>query len=241
MTLLNHLIDHRNEHLWIEMQAKFKISIQNSTNNSYHCYAKGDNITIFVNPNNLSPDSFTHELLHVYLRSKECFITGSMKNIVANNISFSSILSNELIEHISNCLEHIKILPMYLEMGFDRTKFIEDYNLFKVNSNEIELFENSYRNNGEINLPLIDPYIGRIASILADPNDNFNYEVDLYRLKLIDAELFDIIKKLFEYWKEIKLVDRQIYDDNYNDVTYKFFENLEQWMLHNCTNQYTWI
>jgi len=233
MTFINELIDYRNEHLWNEMQNQFKISIQNSTIDSYHCFAEEDNITIFINPNDLSPDSFTHELLHLYLRSKECYINGSLKNITSNNVAFPKILSNALLEHVSNCLEHIKILPMYLEMGYDRTKFIEDYDLYKTTRNEIEYFENFFRNNGEINLNLIDPYIGRVVSILADPNNNFNYEVELIRLKLIDAELFDVIQKMVKHWKEIKLVDRQLYDHNYNDVTYNFFENLEQWMLNN--------
>lgn len=233
---MNQLIDNRNKLLWIEMQNKFKISIQNSTNFSYHSYAEKDNITIFVNPNDLSPDSFTHELLHIHLRSKECFLTGSMKNLIASNFTLSKILSDALIEHISNCLEHIKMLPIYLKMGFDRTKFIEDYNLYKATSNEIEHFETLYRNNAEINLSLVDPYIGRIFSILADPNEDFNYEADLIRLKKIDAELYKIIQKMFEHWKEIKLEDRQIYDDDYRVVTYNFYEDLEQWMLSNNIN-----
>ncbi|GGF28019.1 hypothetical protein [Flavobacterium limi] len=230
---MNQLIDSRNQNLWDDLSNKFNISIENSFENNYGCYAQNDNVVLYVTSDNLCKDSFTHELLHVYLRSKDCYIGASLTNFIIGDYILSSILSKELIEHIGNSMDHIKMLPLYLEMGFDRKLFIADYNLYKITNEEIQQFESFYRNEQEINLSLVDPYIGRIVAIIADPNDNFDYTADLMRLKQIDSELFEIIKKMFDHWKEIKLDDRKIWDDDYRTVTFNFYEDIKKWMSNN--------
>lgn len=230
---MKQLIDHRNQNLWNDLNKQFNISIENSFEDNYCCYAHNENIVLYVTPNNLCKDSFTHELLHVYLRSKDCYVGASLTNFIMGDYILSSILSDELIDHIGNSMDHVKILPLYLEMGFDRTQFIADYNLYKVTNEEIQQFERLYRSEGKINLSLVDPYIGRIVSIIADPNDTFDYTEYLTRLKLIDSELYEIIQRMFNHWKDIKLDDRKIWDDDYRTVTYNFYEDIKNWMSNN--------
>jgi len=227
------LVDNRNQNLWNDLNIKFNISIENSFEDNYGCYAQNDNVVLYVTPNNLCKDSFTHELLHLYLRSKDCYVGASLTNFIMGDYILSSILSEELIEHIGNSMDHIKMLPLYLEMGFDRKLFIHDYNLYKVTNDEIQQFERFYRNEKEINLSLVDPYIGRIVAIMADPNDTFDYTANLMRLKQIDSELYEIIQRMFDHWKEIKLDDRKIWDDDYRTVTFNFYEDIKKWLSNN--------
>ena len=65
------LIDKRNETLWNEIVSKCQFDVQASANAEYACYSKSDAVIFFVPLNNYCPDSFTHELLHVYIRLKE--------------------------------------------------------------------------------------------------------------------------------------------------------------------------
>lgn len=230
---MNQLIDNRNQDLWDELNKRFNISIENSFEDNYGCYAQNDNVVLYVNPNNLCTGSFTHELLHVHLRSKDCYIGASLTNFIIGDRILSSLFSDKLIDHIGNSLDHIKMLPLFLEMGFDRTLFLSDYNLYKVTEEEIQKFERFYHDGGEINLTLVDPYIGRIVSILADPNDNFNYDIELKRLRLIDTDLYEIIRKMFDHWQEIKIDERKIWDNDYRTVTYNFYEDLQKWIANN--------
>ena len=64
------LIDNRNSDLWNDMLSKFKIHLEKSPEPSYITSYEDDVITIKINEGNINPAPFTHELLHIYLRSK---------------------------------------------------------------------------------------------------------------------------------------------------------------------------
>ena len=68
------LIDNRNQELWNEIVSKYQVDLQASFNSEYACKSKSNSVTFFVPLNNYCPDSFTHELLHVYIRLKEVYI-----------------------------------------------------------------------------------------------------------------------------------------------------------------------
>lgn len=72
---INKLVDQRNAKLWQTLNEHFKIDLEPSTNSEYSVYSINDSATFYIVPENLCPDSFTHELLHVYLRFKKIFIS----------------------------------------------------------------------------------------------------------------------------------------------------------------------
>jgi hypothetical protein len=224
------LLDERNRGLWNDINEKFTVTIQNSYTGNYGCYSQNSDIIFYIDPNNLCKDSFTHELLHVYLRLKEFYIGASLTNTIMGSKILSMILSDKLIEHMGNCLDHVKMLPLYLEMGFDRKKFIVDYNLYKCTDEELLEFKRFYRNGKKVNVNLVDPYIGRIVAILADPNDELDYSKDLEKLKQIDSHLYQIIERLITHWKEVKIQERNIWEDDHTTVTYNFYQNMKTWM-----------
>lgn len=227
------LIDHRNQNLWNQIQENHDIEFRDSPNEEYSCYSQGNNIIFFINRNDLRKDSFTHEMLHVYMRMKEFYFGSSLTNQLAGHSLLSSLISEELIEHIGNCLDHIKMLPIYLELGFERENFLLDYHLYKSSDEEINQFKRFYKIGNKINVSAVDPFIGRVVSILADPNDTFDYSNDLEKLKNIDPLLFQIVERLINHTKELKVENREFLDDDYLTVIGNFFENLKKWITHN--------
>lgn len=127
MVRISKLIDTRNEALWYEIVSKYRVEVKASPNSEYSCYSKSDTVTFFVPTNNYCPDSFTHELLHVYIRLKEVYIGSSLNLTISTDNTLRSIFNDRLLEHLINCLDHIKMLPMYLGLGFKREKFLLDY------------------------------------------------------------------------------------------------------------------
>lgn len=227
------LIDFRNQKLWSQIQESHTIEFEDSLNEEYSCYSQSTNIIFYINKNNLCKDSFTHEMLHVYMRMKEFYFGSSITNLFAGSRVLNSIISPALIEHIGNCLDHVKMLPIYLEMDFDREKFILDYNSYKCTDEEINQFQKIYKKGNKINNGAVDPYIGRIVSILADPNDKFDYSTHIEKLKKIDPLLFRIVERLINHTKELKLENIQLLDDKYLTVTGNFYENLKKWISSN--------
>lgn len=230
------LLDKRNQSLWNEIKKNYNIKFQKSENNEYAAYQQYKKVIFFIDENNLCPDSFTHEMLHVYLSLNKIHIGGALKlNLLADDF-FSTVLTNNLIEHVSNCLEHVKMLPIYLEMGFDRTKFILDYHIFKSDEEELKNFELYYTSNNIINKTAIDPYIGRLVSILADPNPSFDYTLQLKKLQKVDAKLFKVITNLFNNWNELKITNKTILDNDYTDIVNLFMDEFHEWKRTNSFN-----
>lgn len=230
---MKELIDSRNENLWNSINEKFNVTFEDSINGEYACYSQNNDIIFYINQSNLSKDSFTHEMLHVYMRMNDCYIGAGLENTIKGSRILSSILSANLIEHMGNCLDHIKMLPIYIELGFEKEKFIMDYFEYKCTQEEIQMFKKFYQTNKKINLNAVDPYIGRLISILADPNDKFDYKNDLSELKKIDTLLFQIIENFINHWKLIKIENRKPFEDDYHSVLFKFYENIKIWISKN--------
>lgn len=233
---INLLVDNRNQYLWHEIKKNYDIKFEKSLNKEYAVFQRSKKVTFFVDENNLCPDSFTHEMLHVYLSLNGIHINGALKLRLLGDDFFGSILSPNLVEHMGNCLEHTKMLPLYLELGFDKEKFILDYNVFKCEEIELKNFELYYSNTSVINKNAIAPFIGRIIAILADPNASFDYSIQLKRLQKVDAKLFQVITNLFKNWSELKIKDRTLLDNDYTDVVNLFIDELNEWKRTNRFN-----
>lgn len=230
------LVDNRNQYLWDEIKKNYDVKFEKSLNKEYAVFQQSKKVVFYVDESNLCPDSFTHEMLHVYLNLNGIHINGALRLRLLGDDFFSSIFSLNLIEHIGNCLEHTKMRPLYLELGFDKEKFILDYNVFKCEEIELKNFELNYSNNSVINKNAIDPFIGRIVAILADPNASLDYSIQLKRLQKVDTKLFLVITNLFKNWSELKIKDRTLLDNDYTDVVNLFINELNEWKRTNRFN-----
>ena len=68
------LIDTRNIDLWNTISKVREISIQRENQDNYSAFSKDNKTTIYIPLDNNDPASFTHELLHVFLRTKDIYI-----------------------------------------------------------------------------------------------------------------------------------------------------------------------
>lgn len=188
--MIDGLLDSRNSTLYKELEKNYTIKIElvNDTM-KYECYSINNNSIIYVPESNICADSFTHELLHVYLRSKGIFIGARLKRKIQSSKKISIIYSEPLLEHIGNCLDHIKILPIYLELGFDRNKFIIDYDMKKCTNLEIEQIKKHWKQGLINNAQVIEFYLEKYFAIKACPNIDFNYGICLQELIQIDEKI----------------------------------------------------
>ncbi len=103
----NGLIDNRNLELWNSLRMVHDIEIRKEKRPDYLAFSKNSKTIIFVPFDNVDPASFTHELLHIYLRTKKVFIGGGLTVSIKESEKLSRIFSDNLIDHIGNCLDHI--------------------------------------------------------------------------------------------------------------------------------------
>ncbi len=233
---MKELLDYRNQNLWNEIQKNYNITFENSFSNEYSCFTQNKDVIFYIDKDNLCKSSFTHEMLHVYLRHKDCYISGGLNNTIRQNSTLSFMFSSELLDHMGNCLDHIKMLPIYLNLEFKKEKFILDYYEHKCTLEELKLLKQNYKIHSSINPKAVDFFIGKLFAIFADPNSEFDYSKELDEFRKIDPILFDANYKMIEHWKKIKIENRQVIDDDYHSVLFEYYQNLEKWILINKLN-----
>ena len=226
---ISKLVDGRNEFLWQEIMSKYEVKIEPSLNSEYSCYSKSNSVTFFVPINNFCSDSFTHELLHVYIRLKDVYIASNLILRVSASKVLSKIFNHKLLDHVGNCLDHIKMLPIYLQMGFKRDKFLLDYQLNKCSDDELWEIKNYFKNGNRYNTQAIALFIGKYFGAVADPNDTFDYSNCLIKLKKIDAILFLALEAFVDSWKKYD-IDSNDGLNSYRLLVDKFYEDLKGWM-----------
>jgi len=222
---MKELIDNRNITLWNKIDSNFQVYFEKTLNKEYAVYSKGSKLIFYIGTGELCKDSFTHEMLHVYFRLNDCYLGAGLSNILLGNNRLGKILSKELVEHIGNCFEHKKMFPMYIEMGFDRTKFLTDYNQYKCEPSELEYLQVNYKRD----LKYTDLFIGKLVAMFCDPNQDFDYIAELKEFKKLDSKLYSIIKSSIELWDTIEIGSKDIMLPDYNDLVFKLDDDLEDW------------
>lgn len=233
---LSEYITQQSKDLWRQLNSIYDISVEYHDINEYAVFTQNKKAVIYI-PRTAKPcpDSFGHELLHILVRSTDTFIGASLSMIVKESNSLSAILSTNLLNHISNCLEHIKMLPLYLSMGFDISRFIVDYNAPKLTINEVAYLRSTMVKKRLLRkasyVPIaVDLYIGKYFAVKACPNSTINYEPLIQDLKSIDEELWDILESFWKSWLAYDIFKiREAIDSDYHEIVYDFTDRLEEW------------
>ena len=143
--------------------------------------------------------SFTHELLHIYLSTKKVFISG-LNTFNKGNPNLSRIFSDNLLEHTGNCIEHIKMLPIFLSLGFEENIFYQITPQNKFTAQELEAIKNHFSEYGLYHSSIIDLFIGQYFATKSCPDNSKDYTNQLKELQSINIELYLILDKFLIAW-----------------------------------------
>lgn len=225
--------------LWEKLNSIYKITVCPNDLNEYCIYSEGDNVTIFVDSTQRPcAASFAHELLHLLIRSTQTYIGSTITLIVRESPDLRQIMTDGLLQHIGNCLDHAKMLPLYLEMGFDRTLFIKDYATPKLTVEELKNIQQRFCRKyifrkTSYNPAIIDCYIGKYFAVKACPNNTIDYSYLLYELKDVNQDLWQILDDFWRRWMEYDIFkQRKVFEENYSTLGYEFTENIKKWLAH---------
>jgi len=225
------LLDNRNEKLFQDLKSVHNIDVQFENRNDYACFSKDDHSTIYVPVSDKNPSSFTHELLHIYLRTKDVFIGAALKLDINDNHVLKGYFDDHLIEHMGNTLDHVKMFPLFTQLGFKQPDFIADFEVDKLTDAEIETIKSKFgakwffktlKFNQAFKL-----FIGNYFAVKACPNSNFNYEHKLSRLREIHPELYDINETFFNAWTAFDYNDGNQMLGGYRLFLYDYILELE--------------
>lgn len=227
-------IDSANLKLWETMNQSFNISIDYSLENCYCNFFQKGNCIIYV-PRMSAPDSasFTHELLHIYLPYHKTYIGGTVEGMLKETYPLNIIFDKKLYDHISNSLEHIKMLPIYLNMGYPIETFLLDYNNNKLTDEEVDCLCQHYKKGlfrTKYNRKAINLFIGKFFAVKADINNNNQYDRQMSALKTLDNTLYSALEKFWNSWIEYDVEkQREVWEDDYHEMVNVLVDDLTDW------------
>ena len=200
------IIDYRNILLYEEVTDVIDVNIvEYGSLSGMHHYAAGCS-TIYLPRTDYTPETFTHELLHAKIAALGYSIYDDVYDLVLGNDKLCRMITIPLISHIANCLEHLHMHDHYLAMGFDKRKFITDYEVNKCETADLNWIKTHFRSRNTYNDTAIDQYIGRFFSFRCCFNDRYDYTACATALKAIDRELYVVLEKLINEWQKIDLL-----------------------------------
>lgn len=199
------LLDSRNAELWNSLIGLQQIEIVREKRSDYLASSKEGRSVIHVNIDNICPASFAHELLHIQLKVKKVFIGSGLTNYLKGIPRLNRMFPDALLDHIGNCLEHVKILPDYLRLGYDVKDFISDYSENKLTDAELMELKVYYKSNRTYHIKAISQFIGKYFAAKACPNDTHDYANRLEELRKVDRKLYSVLDNLMNAWLKLNI------------------------------------
>jgi hypothetical protein len=130
-------------------------------------------------------------------------------------------------------LDHVKMLPLYLALGYDRREFIQDFDRNKFTILDLGYVSAVFRRKGfwkkTYTRQGIDQYIGRYFAAKTCPDPNRDYSYQLSRLKKLDAELFQILENFFTAWVNYDYNSNDTREGSYLRLSLPFVDSLDAW------------
>ncbi|WP_211356715.1 hypothetical protein [Aquimarina intermedia] len=220
------LLDRRNLELWNYLLKQYKIHLKKSSEQNYITRYTNDTVTICINEDNIHPAPFTHELLHIYLKVKKILIASDFINKIEQYPQLYFLFSNSLKNHIGNCMEHSKILPIFIKLDFKREDFVSDYDEIIMDEEQMEKLELDFLKDNIYSRQAIDVYIGKFFSIKSNSNEQYDYQTYLNAFEKLEPSLFKILNIFWTNWSQFDIENADGYE-NFLDV---FLKNLNKWM-----------
>lgn len=221
------LIDDKNIDLWNELRNIYEIELIASLEENYSSKVSGKSATISINEDDLNATSFTHQLLQLYLKSKNVKIAGDLYTALEKSESINPLFSDGLKEHVTYCLELELMRPLFLKMGYENRLLTTDFNEPKMNKKMLDLLLNRYKNKGVYDREAVDFFIGTFFAMKSCNNPAFKYHKYFIAFQELDKALYTSIS---EFWLDWKTYDMEDPDDNYDKILHYFIEDLTGWI-----------
>lgn len=223
------ILDSRNKGLWNDLNNYFEIDVYQHDTPFAEVFSKNKKIQIYVNKD-IDSASFTHELLHLWIEQKEIHIGSTFKLVVAENKKLKRVFSDNLLIHIGNTCEHVKMYPKFISLGFNSNEFLYDNDTHKCSESEILAIEKNYKFLWTYRAKAIDTFIGKFFAINADQNIAFDYSDCQKRLGKLDMELFKLLSNFWKQWLDYDLDKEDGVYVSYHQIAFNFFDNFERWI-----------
>jgi hypothetical protein len=221
------ILDKATSSLLVDLQKDFDISFEHKNIDFCEVFQKSGKATIYYNPKIVDSASIAHELLHIWLKRFNFCIGNHIYLSLQFDKKLNKIFNKFLCDYITNCCDHFKMYPKFIELGYKPVDFLTNSLESKAPFKDVKRIKLKFL--GSFNSKAINYYIGSLFSIFADHVEN-DYTQHHSFLKQLDSDLYSIVS---DFWNKWEIFDIEKIDAIYNsdlDLTDSFIDNMTEWV-----------
>lgn len=221
----------RNKNLYDTVKHHFDIEIVLWEQPFYSANINGRDVIIFVDKNNIKPELFCHELLHLKLKLYNLYIGSAIYRLSMEDELLSEIFDESTWMLWGNLLEHIFMFEEYSDMGYEERYFVGDYDDDKFTKEEEEEFKYDFKSGDIYSLPILRKYITKHAVLRISKNKNQDYTEALRTLEKVDKYLFEVLDANINAFYEMNKKGYVYAGSEYMHVLYNCLSGIRNWGL----------
>lgn len=227
--ILEKLIEDKNKQLWDEMSFMHKIELVSWNREEYAAEIQNKDARIYISNTYINSALFTHELLHLKLRSENIFFAIFIYKVCENQYILMDILNLQNALLIGNLLDHIFMYKEFTDMGYREENFVLDYNADKFTKKEHLMLSKEF-SELRIKRDVIGYYITKYIALrtLKESKSNYSYAYDaLYR---IDNQLYHLLESMMNRLISLSEKNYRTVSEHYLQIIGDFLKDLEVWI-----------
>jgi len=228
--LLKKLLDNRNKEIWNAVKQEYNIVLKEARGNHYHYDLKFHTASIYIPYSNLSKELFTHELLHLYLRSENIFLSEWLIKCFKMQALLHWSFDENLFEQIGHQLEHAKIFVLYQKLGFDPFLFSDTFFQPVCNQMHIDIIRSGLRKAAPSHAS-VDLFINSFYAMKCHLNEEISYESHFEILEVVSPGLYIILENFWAKWESYDIETNDNPDYSYKTIAIHFIEQLGEWSI----------
>lgn len=217
-----------NQNLLNEVKGNgYEVSFDNWQEENMGAFTQNKKAIIYFGTGKNSQADITHELLHVKMKSFGYFSAKYFRQLSNPNSILFKVFDNRLCDHISNCMDHIKMYPMFLEYGYKPIDFLSNGDVKLASIRELKRIR--LKRWRKLSAKNINRFIGNQIAMLADHLEN-DYTEHYRVLIRKNKELFRIINDFWLEWEGFDITEIDPLVNYDKDVMDNFINDLENWL-----------
>jgi hypothetical protein len=221
---LDLLLNDRTSPIWKSFRFKYKIELIPEYDYSINIIErkfKRNKVSIYYNIYDPRPDHFAHEILHILVHKEGFVITKIIDQYVWNYPRVCEVWDRDFRNLIGNIIDHDKMYPKYLELGFEKSEFVGDYYERKCSVEEIR---SEVELNFHPNISTLKYITAKYFLIKGTFDLSIDYTEDLKLLSELSPNLYFILDS---FWTSLLNLSPQYSRKNQESIVMEFFKNLE--------------
>lgn len=209
-----------------DLRNDFSISFETKNIDYCEVFQKSKTAIIYYNPKIVNTESIAHELLHIWLTRFNYSIGNHLFLSTQGDKKLSKFLNKFLCDYITNCCDHFKMYPKFIEMGYSPSEFLTNSLAPKASLKDVK--EIKLKLLGLYNSKSVNLYIGCLISILADHVGN-DYTEHRAILKAKDGELYSIVTQFWSKWVDFNIENIDPIFNSDLEITDNLVEEFTKW------------